>query len=128
MDTRTSFTQAHLENKLSANELEFYRDEINIYQIHLEDAIARNTSLQQSDKADHFQNQFARHKDFIDQLENELIAAEQQMATYAQTDTTTDLDEVIVADHFQFKERMESFKREYQNLKNNFKRFEAEWM
>jgi hypothetical protein len=127
MDTKTSFTQAHLENRLWINELEFYRDEINIYQIHFEEVMARNTSLQESEKVDSFRNQFARHRDLINELESELITAENKMAAYARTDTTADLDEVIVADHFQFGERMESFKTGYQNLKNDFKRFEAEW-
>src|SRR5215211_7164879 len=128
MDTKTSFSQAHLENRLWANELEFYRDEINIYQIHFEDLLSRNTSLQQSNEADLFQNQIARHQDLINQLENELLNAEKQMAIYAQTHTAADLDEVIIADHYQFRQRMNAFKEEYQNWKNNLKRFETEWV
>lgn len=127
MDTKTSFTQAHLENRLWANELEFYREEINIYQKHFEELISRNTSLQQADSTELFRNQLTRYQDKVNELENELNTAEKKMAMYAKTNTTADLDEVIVADHHGFKQRIQSFKEEYQKMKIDFKRFESEW-
>lgn len=124
METKTSFTQAHLENRLWANELEFYREEISIYQNHFEEKIRNNTHLQESPDADAFQNQLTRYQDQVNQLENELNTAENKMAIYAKVNATVDLDEVNVADHYSFKERVERFKQEYQNLKNDFRKFE----
>ncbi|MBA2746781.1 MAG: hypothetical protein H0U44_11195, partial [Flavisolibacter sp.] len=40
METRTSFTEAHLENQLWANELDFYREEIGIFEKHLEGMVS----------------------------------------------------------------------------------------
>lgn len=124
METKTSFTQAHLENRLWANELEFYREEIGIYQSHFDEMIRENEQLQESHDADLFQNQLIRYQDQVDQLENELNTAENKMAIYAKAHATTDLDEVNVADHCSFKEKIQRFKQEYQNLKDDFRKFE----
>ncbi|HEX2607930.1 MAG TPA: hypothetical protein VHK91_11145 [Flavisolibacter sp.] len=128
METKTSFTQAHLENQLWANELEFYRDEIAIMERHLQIVASNNTKTEVTDKADWYRNQFARYRDRINELESELNLAETKMALFAQEDASVDLDEVNVADHFQFREKMEGFTADYQELKNGFRRYESEWM
>lgn len=125
MDIKTSFTRAHLENRLWLNELEFYREEIIIFRNHLEKSIARNTSLQLSGKADLFLNQFTRMEDKITILKNELQRAENKMSMYAQTEGNPDLDTVDIGDHEKFKFTFESFQKDYQNLKDDFRNFEA---
>jgi hypothetical protein len=126
MEQENSFTQAHLDNQIWLNELRFYRDETGIFQKHLEELILRNTSLQQSEEADFFQNQFARMGDLITNMENELQSAETKMSMYAKSDRSADLDNIIVADHYQFRYTITGFKQEYEALKNKFKKFETE--
>lgn len=125
MDTKTSFTQAHLENRLWANELEFYREEMNIFQAHMKDLTSRSTSLQESDRANHFENQFSRFRELINQLEHDLFHAEKQMALYAKSNQSKDLDEVNIGDHQQFKNKVEDFKEQYLRFRQQFKDFEA---
>ncbi|HJW16122.1 MAG TPA: hypothetical protein VJ499_03335, partial [Flavisolibacter sp.] len=91
-----------------------------------EELISRNTSLQQSEEAGFFQNQFARISDQVTSMINELETAEAKMAMYAKSDRSADLDNVIVADHYQFKDSIDDFKKEYEALKNKFKKFETE--
>jgi len=126
MEQENSFTKAHLDNQLWLNELRFYREETEIFQKHLEELIERNTSLQESDEAAFFQNQFVRIGDLVTNFENELQSAQNNMAMYAKSDESADLENVIVADHFLFMETLEGFKEEYEALKNKFKKFEAE--
>ena len=126
MGTRTTFTQAHLDNMLWINELKFFREELNIYQTHFEEMVSRNTSLQSSDEAAFFTNQFARFADMADLLQKDLIIAEKNMAVYARSNQTADLEEVIVADHFQLKNRVNAFKEDYQDIKNKYRQFESE--
>jgi hypothetical protein len=59
-------------------------------------------------------------------MENELQSAETKMAIYAKSDRSADLDNIIVADHYQFRETITGFKLEYEALKNKFKKFESE--
>ena len=86
----------------------------------------RNTSLQSSDEAAFFTNQFARFADMADLLQKDLIIAEKNMAVYARSNQTADLEEVIVADHFQLKNRVNAFKEDYQEIKNKYRQFESE--
>ena len=126
MEQGNSFTQAHVDNQLWLNELRFYLDETQIFQKHLDELISRNTSLQESDEAIFFQNQFARFSDLITNMENELQSAGTKMSMYAKSDRSADLENVIVADHYQFRNTITGFKQEYEALKNKFKKFETE--
>jgi hypothetical protein len=126
MEQENSFTKAHLDNQLWLNELRFYRDETEIFQKHLEELIERNTSLQESDDTVFFQNQFARIGDLVTNMENELQSAQTKMAMYAKSDQSAVLEDVIVADHYLFRDTITGFKEEYEALKNKFKRFETE--
>jgi hypothetical protein len=125
MEQKTSFTQAHLENKLWANELSFYQEEINIFQLHLQELTKRNTSLQQSERADFFRGQLARYRDLVSQLLNEISTAEQKMAIYARGNGNQDLDAVNVGDHYLFRDKILSFKEDYARNREAFKAFEA---
>jgi hypothetical protein len=125
MEQKTSFAQAHLENNLWANELSFYREEINIYQSHLEELTSRNTSLQQSDEVDFFRGQLTRYKDLLTQLLFEIHTAEQKMASYARSNGSADLDHVDIGDHHLFREKVLSFKEDYRRIRESLKVFEA---
>jgi hypothetical protein len=126
MEQQNTFTQAHVDNQLWLNELRFYRDENEIFQKHLDGLILRNTSLQESDEAMFFQNQFARFGDLITNMENELLSAGAKMSMYAKSERSADLDKVIVADHYQFRDTITGFKNAYEALKIKFKKFETE--
>jgi hypothetical protein len=124
MDIKTSFTQAHLENELWANELRFYHQEINIFSEHLEKRIDNNTSLQESEKAELMLNQLARFREMVNNLQHELVSAETKMAMYAKSHVSMDLDAVNVADHYQFRQAVELFKSNYLTFKKEYKAFE----
>jgi uncharacterized protein (UPF0335 family) len=125
METRTSFTEAHLENQLWANELDFYREEIGIFEKHLEGMVSLRENKITADKASVFQNQFARFRDRINLLEAELNAAQVKMAQYAK-DAQKDLDAVNVGDHYQFRQKVEQFKKEFETIKQDYKNFESQ--
>jgi len=59
-------------------------------------------------------------------MENELQSAGTKMSMYAKSDRSADLENVIVADHYQFRNTITGFKQEYEALKNKFKKFETE--
>lgn len=125
METRTSFTQAHLENKLWLNELDFYREETGIYLSHLEALVARSTSLQESEQVGYLRNQFARFRDQINRLELDLTEAEKKMAMYARSHDAVDLDTVNVGDHAAFREQYADFREGFLKLKQTFRNFET---
>jgi hypothetical protein len=128
MNTKTSIEQSHLEHRLWANELEFYREEIAIFQRHLAEIMQKNTNEKAISKANFYKNQFMRHWDVIDQLEYRLRKAEKNLAIYIKSHSNEDLGNVHVDDQDEMRSRIDSFKRTYQQLKEGFMRYESEWM
>ncbi|HEU4469615.1 MAG TPA: hypothetical protein VFR58_00905 [Flavisolibacter sp.] len=122
METKTSFRQAHLDHQLWINELEFFREEINIFENQLDGLREKERDGEKIDRADFFQNQFARYRDLCNSLESEVLEAEKLMAIYAGSEESQDLDNVRIADHAQFRERMDSFRSDYLSLKDEFRR------
>jgi uncharacterized coiled-coil DUF342 family protein len=126
METKTSFTQAHQENQVWAKELTFYRGELMVFEKHLEEQLTSNTSMQESERADHFRNQFVRYREQAATLEGEIAAAEQKMAIYARSNEAMDMDQVNVADHAAFRSKIESFKASFEQLKQEYRDFETQ--
>lgn len=125
---RTSIEQSHLEHRVWMNELEFYREEMTIFENHLAEVANKNTGEEPSLKADEFRNQFLRFKQRIDELEYEINEAEQNLAIYLKEDTTIDYNQVNVGDQQKMRDEINDFKRDYRELKNRFMQYEEEWM
>lgn len=103
------------------NELEFFREEMIIFDKKLEHLSADRTAPERSERLEFYRNQFARFRDGANQLEAELKESEKLMAIYANSEENADLDAVTVADHSAFKDRIETFKTDYLNLKQRFR-------
>lgn len=125
---RTSIEQSHLEHRVWMNELEFYREEIGIFENHLAEVANKNTGEEPTLKADEFRNQFLRFKQRVDELEYEITEAEKNLAIYLKEDTTVDYNQVNVGDQQKMRDEINDFKKDYRALKNRFMQYEVEWM
>ena len=125
---RTSIDQSHLEHRVWINELEFYREEISIFENHLKEVANKNTAEEPTLKAEDFSNQFLRFKQRIDELEYEINEAEKNLAIYLKEDTTVDYNLVNVGDQQKMRDEINGFKRDYKDLKNRFMQYEVEWI
>lgn len=126
METKTTFTQAHLENRLWANELEFYHEELNIFDKYAEEVIDANKNGKVPDIAYEAQNQIARFRELVNSLQQDLTHAENKMAMFAKGNETMDLDHVNIADHKQFKKNIEAFKNDYLKFKDHYRTIVAD--
>ena len=125
---RTSIDQSHLEHRVWMNELEFYREEISIFEHHLKEVANKNTAEEPTLKAEDFSNQFLRFKQRIDELEYQINEAEKNLAIYLKEDTTVDYNLVNVGDQQKMRDEINGFKTDYKDLKNRFMQYEVEWM
>ena len=125
---RTSIDQSHREHRVWMNELEFYREEISIFERHLKEVENKNTGEVPTLKGEDFSNQFLRFKQRIDELEYEINEAEKNLAIYLKEDTTVDYNLVNVGDQQKMRDEINEFKSDYRQLKNRFMQYEVEWM
>lgn len=123
-----SVRSLHLEYKVWINELNFAKEEIGIFEKHLELLVNRNTDVLVRAKIEHFQNQFIRHREVIDELKHKLHLSEVQLANFVRDMSGMGIDSVKMDNHVKLRDEQFRFREIYAELKNDFRRFESEWM
>jgi 3-deoxy-D-arabino-heptulosonate 7-phosphate (DAHP) synthase len=118
----------HFEHKVWMNELNFFEDEILTFEHRLEE-LARQYLPKREVMVDleHFQNRFIRQKEVINQLKHEVRMHEQYLVQLAAANPTS-VDQPKVQDHVELRERMETFRKLYLELKNEFFQYAAKWI
>ena len=117
-----------MEYQLWTRELIFYKEEIKIFENHLAAILNRNNKNEVPAQAEHFQNQFILQKEVIDFLKHDLIVSERQLASFAQELSGEGIDGIKMDNHGRLRERMSTFRKIYREIKNEFRRFEMQWM
>lgn len=115
----------HVEYQTWMNELNFYKEEIRIFERHLEGVINKNSDITVTSQVEQFQNQFIREKEVIDELKHQLNISERQLAAFVKELSGLGLESIKMDNHPKLREEMKTFKKIYTELKNNFKRFET---
>lgn len=121
----------HFDHKLWLNEVKFYKEEVSLFKNHLAEVVSRNTQQEVLAQAEHFQNQFIRQHEVIDELAHDIRVREDALVLFAKE------NEVAIehryfddqqADHAALQERVEIFKKIYTDLKTNFMAYLSKWM
>ena len=123
-----SIRSLHLEYQLWIRELIFYKEEIKIFEHHLENLINRNNKPFVKAQVEHFQNQFILQKDVIDKLKHELHISECQLASFVFDMSADGIENIKMDNHSSLREKIQIFRKIYKELKLEFRRFEMEWI
>ncbi|HOZ39564.1 MAG: hypothetical protein IPO05_19150 [Flavobacteriales bacterium] len=117
----------HFEHTLWLNSLEFYRDEIGIFEHRLEEVAKRYTSSDVLAQLEHFQNQYIRQREVIDEVRHDIKAHENLLEKEAREHPVA-IDHRHFTDHGDLRERMQTFEKLYRELKEEFYRWIGQWM
>ena len=127
VESRKYIGDLHFELNLWINELKFYKDEIKIFNNRLEEIVAKNTAIEVLSELEHFQNQYIRENEVIDELRHELKQHENILEKEAK-DHPVAIEHRYFEDHAELRDQVEQFKKIYGELKSNFMRFLSKWM
>jgi len=117
---------AHLDNE-SLRGLEFYGQELGILQERLDEIAGDNTGKEVGEKIEHFQNQFLIHRDAIDRLKHQIRANTKNIELeVVKTDPFVDLDSAN--QHESLNEQYLTEEKMFNQMRQEFNRFAAEWM
>lgn len=121
-----AFQTLHLDHQLWNNELSFYKDEVNIFESYLEEFVKKTEERKDlMANLEHFQNQFIRQKEVIDELKHDIGLSEQKLSKEIQQGVRmTDEDKIR---HEQTRDRMETFRKIYRELKSEFYEYMTKW-
>jgi hypothetical protein len=117
----------HFELNLWLNEFKFYKDEIRIFNHRLEEIVTKNTGMEAMRDLEHFQNQYIRQIEVLDELRHEVKQHENALETEAK-DHPIGIDHKFFEDHGELRGQVEQYKKIYYDLKTEFMRFLTKWM
>ena len=117
----------HLEYRLWIAELQFAKEEIGIFERHLETLVNKRYLPEVTVQVEHFQNCFIREKEVIDILKHDLHGAEVQLVSFVKQLSGMGLESIRMDNHGKLRDQMATFRKLYGELKHEFRRFEAQW-
>lgn len=121
----TTIPKLHNEYSAWMRELVFYKEEIKIFERHLEGVIKKNNAKTVSARVEQYQNQFIREKEVIDELKHKLNISERQLAGFVKEVSGLGLNSIKMDNHPDLREEMKTFRKIYTELRNSFRRFES---
>jgi len=113
----------HFDGKVWMKELHFYRDELKLFEHHLEKLVSKHPR-DLLPKIEHFQNQFIRQHEVLDELLHELRLSED--ALFLKKDKSQKIIADPIPDHHELQVRMDRFIDLFTELKNEFVLFVQE--
>ena len=111
--------EIHNENQGWVKALDFARDEIETFRNRLGEVISKNTKTEVLAKAEHFQNQFIRHCEVIDELKHDINIEEKKIVENAKANNVA-TDHRKVNENEALVDRMESFDKIWSELKEEY--------
>ncbi|RYZ52371.1 MAG: hypothetical protein EOO14_16835 [Chitinophagaceae bacterium] len=116
----------HKEYHTWIDELNFCKEQIALFENQLAASVGRITDTYALAQVEHFQNQFIREKEVIDELKHKLHISEKQLAGFVKDLSGLGLESIRMDNHSKLREDMHIFRKIYTGLKEDFRRFESE--
>lgn len=120
MESTTKYLhELHAEHRKFNAQLDFVIDEIRTFKHRLEEVAIANNKLEVMQQVEHFQNQFIRHKEVIDELKSMIHHHEKLITDLAEANNVA-TDHRKTEDHIELREQMVTFAKIYGDLKTEF--------
>lgn len=127
METTKTVYELHEDHKIWLNKLEFYADEILIMQNRISEIVKKNTSKEVLSFIEHFQNQLIVQKEQIDILRHEVKSHEASIEVKADKKSVADESQKFI-DHTVQRDKIDSFERNFNELRKELIHFVSKWM
>ena len=114
-EKRMHIGDLHFELNMWLNEFRFYKDEIRIFNHRLEEIVSKNTAPEVLGDLEHFQNQYIRQVEVLDELRHEVKQHENVLEKEAK-DHPVAIDHRYFEDHSELRDQVEQFKKIYQHI------------
>jgi prefoldin subunit 5 len=116
--------ELHTENIQDLSELALAKDEIKTYISRLSEVVSANTGKEVLAEVEHFQNQFIRHNEVIDELNAEIHHNQKAIAALAEANNVA-TDHRKTNDHTELRDEMIQFKKIFGELRMTYLQFLA---
>ncbi|MBP5982314.1 MAG: hypothetical protein KA734_01220 [Fluviicola sp.] len=125
--TTAPIYQQHEENKTWINSLQFYKEDLVIFEKRLEEIAGKNSNKEVLAFVEHFQNQFIIQRNNIDEIAHTVNENEQALIKEINANPVA-VDHRKVENHATEKDLVLSFEKNFNDLRSEYNRFSAKWM
>lgn len=116
---KVALADLHSEHKKWSSQLDFYKDEIKVFESRLSELVQRFTAQKVLAEIERFQNQFIRQKEVIDIINHKIGLKHRNLESFSRKNPgLTDLP--VHVDHHEIRDEMETFVRIYDDLKKDY--------
>lgn len=127
MSTSESIYKQHEENTEWTGKLNFYKDEISILKGRLEEIVAKNTKNEALAELERFQNQLIIQRNNIDEIAHLVKLNEESLIEEIKSNPVA-VDHRKVEYHAKEKDLVDTFEKNFNELREDMKDFFAKWM
>lgn len=128
METQVIYnSDLHFEHERWRSELFFWKDELRSFRNRLEELVARWTDKDVLVQLEHFQNEFILQEGRINEFLEGIEIHEHNIAGKSMAKEQS-MDRVMVSNHLEFREEMETQREMFHNLKKDFFRFLTKYL
>jgi len=118
-EQRVHLGDLHSDHTIWLNTLQFCKDEIAIFEKRMGEIALRNTHTEVMAELEHFQNQYIRQNEVIDEMRHTMKQHENGLAQEAKEHPIA-MDHRLFHDHSGHREAMHTFEKLYRELKEEF--------
>ncbi len=120
-----SISKLHTEYTDWMEELKFYKEEIKIFELHLQNLASKNPEKETMAQVEHFQNMFIRQCEVIDHLKHNLNVSEKQLSAFVKKMSSMGLSSIKMDNHSRLRDEMLTFRKLFTEMKTEFRKFES---
>lgn len=127
METKANIYKQHGENTEWTNKLNFYKDDIKIMTVRLEEVADKNSSDEVLANVEHFQNQLIVQRNNIDEALHAVKINEGSLQAEINSNPIA-VDHRAVEYHAEEKDMVYAFEKNFNDLRGEFNEFIAKWL
>ena len=127
MKTGEKLYTQHADHTEWISKLKFYVDEITVMKGRLGEIASKNNQSDVLAQVEHFQNQFIIQKNNIDEIKHAITIDEDHLIQEINKNPVA-VDHRKMPYHAEEKDAVESFEKNFNELREEFKHFAAKWM
>ena len=121
-EERVYMSDLHVDHELWRNELVFYKNELDILNNRLEEAILFNKDKDKMAKLEQFQNNFIRQREVHDLLDHKIKLAENELVELAKENPIMASHQYF-QDHHELRDEYATFVKIYNEWRREFMRY-----
>lgn len=122
MEAKKHLTDLHNEHIEWIKSLQFYKEEVQILTNRLQELVTISNQTAVLAQIEHFQNQFIRQNEVIDELKHDIKQSENDITDTVQSNPVA-VNRQSAPDHVVLRDRFETFEKLYKEMKEEFNKF-----